>query len=74
MQETQVRSLGREDLLEKEMATQCSFLENSLEKGARQARVHRVAKSQTGLSTHAHRQLLRRNWRAWNSHPLLARV
>ena len=53
---------------------QCSFLENSLDRGARQARVHGVTKSQTGLSTHAHRQLLRRNWRTWNSHPLLAGI
>ena len=53
---------------------QCAFLENSLDRGARQARVHGVTKSQIGLSTHAHRQLLRRNWRTWNSHPLLAGV
>jgi len=48
MQETQVSSLGREDLLEKEMAThslQYSCLENSMDRG-----VHGVAKSWTQLS------------------------
>ena len=48
MQETQVSSLGREDLLEKEMAThslQYSCLENSRDRG-----VHGVAKSGTQLS------------------------
>ena len=36
MQETQVRSLGREDLLQKEMATHSSIfvLENSMNRGA----------------------------------------
>ena len=33
-QETQVRSLGQEDPLEKEMASQCSYLENSMDRGA----------------------------------------
>ena len=42
MQETQVRLLGLEDPLEKEMATHLenSFLENSVDKGASQATVH----------------------------------
>ena len=49
MQETQVRSLGREDPLKKEMATCSSIfcLENSMDRGARWDMVHRVAKSQT---------------------------
>ena len=49
MQETQVRSLGREDPLEKEMASHSSTLEleNPMEGGAWQATVHGVAKSQT---------------------------
>ena len=34
MRETRVRSLGQEDLLEKEMATQYSCLENSMDGGA----------------------------------------
>ena len=34
MHETWVRSLGREDPLEKEMATQYSFLENPMDGGA----------------------------------------
>ena len=40
MQETQVQSLGREDLLGKEMATHSSIL-------ARWVTVHRVTKNQT---------------------------
>ena len=49
MQETQVLSLGREDPLEKEMATtlQYSCLENSMDRGAWQAIVRGVAKRQT---------------------------
>ena len=50
MQETPVRSLGREDTLEKEMALQFSCLENSLDRGAWWITVPRVAKTQTGLS------------------------
>ena len=42
MQETQVRSLGQEDPLEKEMATQCSCLENPMDGGAWQATVYRT--------------------------------
>ena len=49
MQETWVRSLGWEDPMEKEMATH-SCLENPLDRGAWQARVHGVAKSRTRLS------------------------
>ena len=49
MQETWVRSLGREDPLEKETVT-LSCLENPLDRGAWWATVHRVAKNQTGLS------------------------
>ena len=52
MQETQVRSLGWGDPLEKEMASilQYSCLENPMDRGAWQATVHGVAKSQTRLS------------------------
>ena len=53
MQETQVRSLGPEDPLEKEMATHSSTLsclENPMEGGAWQATLHGVAKSRTRLS------------------------
>ena len=43
MQETQVLSLGQEDPMEKEMATQSStlFLKNSMDRGAWQAIIHR---------------------------------
>ena len=46
MQETWVRSLGREDPLEKEMATPSSILawENPMDRGAWWATVHGVAK------------------------------
>ena len=50
-QEMWVRSLGWENLLEKEMATQYSCLENSMDRGACQAMVHVVTKSQTQLSS-----------------------
>ena len=43
MQETQVQSLGREDLLQKEMATYS--MENPMDREAWQATVHGVAKS-----------------------------
>jgi len=36
------------------MATYSSILENSMDKGAWQATVHGIAKSQTRLSTHTH--------------------
>ena len=50
--------LGQEDPLEESMATHCSILglEDPIDRGAWQAAVHRVAKSQTrlkGLSMHA---------------------
>ena len=51
-QETQVQSLGQEDLLEKEMATYCSVLAWKIpwtEKPGRLT-VHGVTKSQTRLS------------------------
>ena len=54
MRETWVRSLGREDPLEKEMATHSSILawripwmENQMDGEAWWTTVHRVAKSQT---------------------------
>ena len=48
MQEMWVRSLGQEDPLEKEMATHSgSCLRNPMDRGAWQATVHGVAKSQT---------------------------
>ena len=49
MQESGVRSLGQEDPLEKEMATHSSIpaWENSMDRGAWQAIVHGVTKSQT---------------------------
>jgi len=51
MLEIQIRSLGREDLLEKEMAThQYACLENSMDRGAWRATVHGVTKSRTQLN------------------------
>ena len=53
MQETWVRSQGREYPLEKKMAThssQCSCLENPIDRGAWWATGHGVAKSRTRLS------------------------
>ena len=50
MQETWDGSLGQEDPLEKGMTTHSSIhscLENTMERGAWWARVHRVAKSRT---------------------------
>ena len=49
---TQVWSLGGEDALEKEMVMHSSILglENSMDRGAWQATVHGVAKSQTWLN------------------------
>ena len=43
MQETQVRSLGWEDPLEKGMTTQYSSLENPMDREAWQATVHGVS-------------------------------
>ena len=48
--ETQVRSLGGEDLLEKEMATHSSILAWKIPWTEPWATVHGVAKSQTRLS------------------------
>ena len=52
VQETRVRSLDQEDLLEKEMATHSSILawKNPLDTGAWWAAVHGFTKSQTQLS------------------------
>ena len=52
MQETRVRSLGREDPLEEEIATHSSFLawRSPMDRGAWQATVHGVTKNQTQLS------------------------
>ena len=53
MQETQVRSLGWEDPLEKEMATHASILAWKIrtDRGAWQATVHGVTNSWTQLSS-----------------------
>ena len=53
MQETWVQSLGREDLLEKGMATHSSLLAWRIP-GAEESAVHGVTKSQAWLNTHAH--------------------
>ena len=52
MQETQVQSLGQEDVLEKRMTTNFSILawKNSMDRGVWQATAHRVAKSQAQLN------------------------
>ena len=52
-QELQVQSLGREDPLEKEMATYSSILawRIPMDRGACQATVYGVTKSQTWVST-----------------------
>ena len=49
MQETQIPSLGKEDLLEKEMAVHSSYscMENSMDRGAWQTAVHGASKSWT---------------------------
>ena len=55
-QETQVQPLGREDTLEKEVAThplQYSCLKNSMGRGAWKATVHGATKSRTRLSDKA---------------------
>ena len=50
-----VRSLVQEDPLEKGMVTHSGILawENPMDRGAWQATVHGITKSQTRLSTHA---------------------
>ena len=52
MRETQVQALGWEDPLEKEMAIHSSTIawKNPMDRGAWQATVYGVAKSQTRLS------------------------
>ena len=51
MWDTQVRSLGREDPWRREwQPTPVFLLEKPMDRGASQATVHRVAKSQTRLS------------------------
>ena len=56
MQETRVRFLGQEYLLEKEMAPHSSILawRISMDRGAWQATVHGVTKSQTQLHSFTH--------------------
>ena len=66
MQETQIQFLGQEDLLEKEMATHFSIL--ALERGAWQATVHGIAKSQTQLSDSEQRQNPENPGLAWWVH------
>ena len=53
VQQTWVRSLGREDPLEKEMATHSSILglENPMDRGAWRATVHGVARVRHNLVT-----------------------
>ena len=55
MQETWVRSLGWEDPLEEELASHSSILawKNPMDRGALQAAVQGIAKSQTRLTMHA---------------------
>ena len=53
MQETQVQSLGREDSLEKEMATHSSIVAYCIGRGAWQAPVHGVARVENDLATKA---------------------
>ena len=50
MQETQVQSLGQEDLLEKEMATHSSILAWRIPWMEAPGGLHGVAESRTGLS------------------------
>ena len=70
--EARVRSLGPDDRL-KEMATplQYSCLENSTDRGAWQAAVHRIAKSQTRLSNDAGFSWIKRDFHV-NHLPLLS--
>ena len=56
MQEMLLWSLGWEDPLEKEMATHSSILKDCMDRGARQATVHGIAKSWAQLSEWAHTQ------------------
>ena len=61
-QETRVQSLGLEDPLEKGMATHSSILtwETPMDKGAWQATVYGVTKSQTSLSMSKNKQVIYR--------------
>ena len=63
MQETQVQSLGREDPLEKGMATHSSILawRIPIDRGAWRATVHGVTKSRRGLRDYTY--LLLGQWR-----------
>ena len=51
MQETQVRFLGQEDPLEKEMPLQYACLENPIDRGAWLATVHGVTRVRHDLAT-----------------------
>ena len=60
MKEMRVQSLGQEDPLEKEMATLSSILawKNPMDRGAWQAIIHGVAKSQTECTyIHTHTEI-----------------
>ena len=63
MQETRVRSLGREEPPEKGNGRQYSCLENSMNRGAWRATVHGVTESDTGeqLTLHFHFTLFQQN-------------
>ena len=66
MQKTQDQSLVQEDPLEEVMATHSNpCLENPTDRGAWQATVHQIPKSQTQLSTHALTGLIHRHKYTW---------
>ena len=76
MQETwelQVQSLGREDLLEEEMATYSNILawKNPMDIGTWQATVHGASKNWTQLSNWACRAMGRLSGGGWGPEPLL---
>ena len=62
MWETWVQSMGWKYPLEKEMETHSSILawKNPMDRGAWQATVQGVAKSNTQLSTHAHTNMFQK--------------
>ena len=63
MQGTQVRSMGREDALEKGMATHSSMLVCATPWSvAHQATLQEVAKSHIQLNTHTHYKLCSQLW------------
>ena len=64
MQETKVRSLGREDALEEGMATHSSTLawRIPMDRGAWQATVHRVAESWTQMKRQARSHMYLSKW------------